>query len=149
MTLKETIDSLGITSTYVSGPAREDWAPGASHYTVTLIRPATEDLSPVAAPEIPGFRAMVSPATFEMDIPFSMGSAHTEGPTTEGVLECVISDIVGYENAGGDFGEWAWEYGYDDPRQAWKIWKLLEAQAELFTAWIGDCHDTLLAAELE
>lgn len=56
--------------------------------------------------------------------PFRTGEGWTEDPTAADVLECLLSDAAGYDNA-QDAEDWAREYGYltpdnDDSRAAWK-----------------------------
>src|ERR1051325_8456409 len=43
---------------------------------------------------------------------FSMGAAHTKEPTAAEVLDCLASDVSGFQNA-GSFESWCDEYGYD------------------------------------
>ena len=81
----------------------------------------------------------------EMDVTFSMGSAHTEPPTVEDVLDCLASDASGYMNAGFDFEEWASEYGYDtDSRKAYHTFETVEEQADQLRKFMGDEYETLL-----
>jgi hypothetical protein len=55
-----------------------------------------------------------------MDLYYSMGPAHTEGPTLSGVLECLHSDF-GMNPMSCEFEEWAEDLGYDtDSRKAEK-----------------------------
>lgn len=76
---------------------------------------------------------------------FSQGSAHTQPPTIEDVLDCLVSDASGYENAAVNttpqtaFNEWAIEYGYDiDSRAAEKIFKTIERQANQLKRVLGN-----------
>jgi hypothetical protein len=80
-----------------------------------------------------------------MKVPFSQGSAHTENPTLEDVLDCLALDASGVENA-KDFEDWCGEYGYDiDSRKAEKIYNVCKQQAEQLKTLLGtDAYEQLL-----
>jgi hypothetical protein len=80
-----------------------------------------------------------------MSLYFSQGSAHTDPPTVEDVLDCLASDASGYDQARG-FEEWARDLGYgEDSRKAEKVYKSVKRQAEQLKRLIGeDAYQTLL-----
>jgi hypothetical protein len=80
-----------------------------------------------------------------LSIPFSQGSAFTEEPTAEDVLNCLALDAAGLENS-PNFDDWASEYGYDaDSRRAEKTFKTVERQAAKLMAFLGaDAYDRLV-----
>lgn len=96
-------------------------------------------------------RMAVPEQTRSFGLYFSQGSAHTEPPTLEEVLDCLASDASGYENAlpaantvahgnqGVAFNNWASEYGYDtDSRAAEKIYKVIKRQANQLKRVLGN-----------
>jgi len=92
------------------------------------------------------FKVRLTMGRDSMRVPFSQGSAHTEDPTAEDVLECLASDAAGIENAKGDFEEWCSEYGYDtDSRKAERTFHVCEEQAEKLKTFLGDdLYDEIL-----
>jgi hypothetical protein len=69
---------------------------------------------------------------------FSQGSAHTADPTISDVLDCMVSDANGYDNA-TDFEDWASEYGYEtDSRKAERTYRAVKKQAEQLRRTVGD-----------
>lgn len=77
---------------------------------------------------------------------FSKGFGHNgEEPSVEEVLDCLVSDASGYENA-RSFEEWASEYGYDeDSRKAEKIYKAVERGSKKLLKFLGkEAYDKLL-----
>lgn len=66
-------------------------------------------------------------------------------PELPGVLNCLMMDAQGYENAQG-FEDWAAEYGYDpDSRKAEKTYREVERQAKELRHILGlDGYRTLL-----
>lgn len=80
---------------------------------------------------------------------FSQGSAHTEPPTIEDVLDCLAMDATGYEEA-PTFEDWASEYGYDtDSRKAEKIYKTVCRQALQLKRTLGESAHQKLLYEVE
>lgn len=74
---------------------------------------------------------------------FSQGSAHTEHPSISDVLDCMVSDVRGFDDA-ASFEQWASDLGYDpDSRKAEKIYRAVKKQAEQMRRTLGD--DTLQA----
>jgi hypothetical protein len=73
--------------------------------------------------------------------PWKQGEALTQAPTAADVLEAILSDCAGYDNA-RSFGEWAEEYGYDtDSRKAEQTWKAVERQRAKVERLLGDDYD--------
>lgn len=68
----------------------DEWERSASHWVVTLKREGAEPFP----------------------VPFSQGSAHTEPPTADDVLDCLASDAASVENA-PDWLDWAEGMGFD------------------------------------
>lgn len=76
-----------------------------------------------------------------MTVPFGMGSALTDDPGADDVLNCLASDASGYENA-RSFEEWAGEYGYDtDSRKAERTYQQVKEQTEQLRRFLGDQFD--------
>ncbi|HUT63574.1 MAG TPA: hypothetical protein VMZ04_06425, partial [Anaerolineae bacterium] len=70
-------------------------------------------------------------------------------PTVSDVLNCLASDASGIENA-RDFNEWASEYGYDeDSREAERIYKVCQDQANQLQAFLPDEKYNELLFEVE
>lgn len=120
-------DRITAYAEYRDGPPSyidaDSWSGDASWYDVTLER----------HPHIP------------LTVPFGMGSAHTEEPTAADVLNCLVLDAMGYENADGSFEEWASEYGYDtDSRRAYRTYQQVEKQTNKLRAFLGDEYDAYL-----
>jgi hypothetical protein len=81
----------------------------------------------------------------DLTLPFGMGYGLTGKPTAADVLECLLSDASGIENARGDFEEWASEYGYDtDSRKAYAYYQQAEKQTELLSYFLGDKYHAYL-----
>jgi hypothetical protein len=76
---------------------------------------------------------------------FWMGSAHTDGPTAEGVLECLLSDANAAQHTFEDFCA---EMGYDsDSRKAERIWKACDKVRENMERLLGDDFETFMYAD--
>jgi hypothetical protein len=101
-----------------------DWAPGTSHYRVSLRR--------------------ADDRRQRLTVPFHMGSAHTDEPTAEDVLDCLLSDA----NTPEDFEEFCSEYGYDtDSRKAEKTHRACLAIGKKLRAFLGEHFETFMSAE--
>lgn len=81
----------------------------------------------------------------KMTVDFYCGIGHrTEEGTPkpvkgEDVLNSLASDSSGFANCGGDFEEWAKEYGYDtDSRTAERIFKAIEHQKNRLLIFLGN-----------
>jgi hypothetical protein len=75
----------------------------------------------------------------EMTLPWKTGLGITEDPDErpEKILDCLIGDAWGYENARG-FEDWAGEYGYDpDSRKAESTWKAVGELAQALAQFLG------------
>jgi hypothetical protein len=67
---------------------------------------------------------------------YSMGSALKGKPTAADVLLSLSMDIVGLKDS-ANFEDWAANYGYDsDSREAEKIFRTIEKQAEDVENWL-------------
>ena len=106
-----------------SNPNMTDMEPGSHHYKATL-----------------RYRGR------QLTVPFSTGSGWTEEPTAKDVLDCLVSDTIGYESA-GDFGEWCDEYGYNsDSRKALRTFRTVARLAAKVRAFLGDDFDAIAEA---
>jgi hypothetical protein len=77
----------------------------------------------------------------QMTVPFFTGSLNTREPDAVTVLDCLLSDADGYDNARG-FEDWANDYGYDtDSRKAEETYKQVEAQSKELRAFLGDLYN--------
>ena len=110
MDIQELIEVSGAKMGFVSvddNPHMDDMPCGSKHYLVTL-----------------------KVGKVSRNFYFSMGPAHTAGPTLTDVLSCLISDYVGVENSSG-FEDWAAEYGYSaDNRKAFKTFKAVKRNSK-------------------
>jgi hypothetical protein len=122
-------ERLGITASAVGCPCPANrlddaWARTATHYQVTLRRGARR-----------------------MTVPFFMGSALKGPPTADEVLECLLSDASGLDDAAG-FEEWAREYGYDpDSRKAKRTYREVCRHAENLRRFLGDDYASAVYGE--
>jgi hypothetical protein len=63
-----------------------------------------------------------------------------DGPSAEDVLESMLLDASGYENAQG-FADWCSEYGYDsDSRKAEAVYRATGKQTEKLRKFLGDAY---------
>jgi hypothetical protein len=126
-TLAERIAEDAITNTATTDgnlTVPPGFASASSAYTVTLHR-----------------------GTASMSVPFFMGPAHTEPPTTADVLEVLLSDASGYINA-RSFGEWADEFGFDpetDARGTWKrTYEAIKRATDALRVFLGEKFEDYL-----
>lgn len=83
----------------------------------------------------------------QMTVPYFTGSAITSDPTAVDVLDCLLSDATGYDNARG-FEDWASEYGYDtDSRKAEDTYKVVEAQSKKLRTFLGNLYTVAVDCE--
>jgi hypothetical protein len=83
----------------------------------------------------------------QMTIIFSQGYGITGEPTADSVLNCLVSDAWGIDNA-RDFEDWAGEYGYDtDSRRAERTYNACVQQTAKLKQFAGDHYDELLSCE--
>ena len=74
-----------------------------------------------------------------------MGQAHTDEPTVDGVLDCLLSDAQGGEQSFEDFCS---EFGYDtDSRKAENIWKACTITTKRMKHLLGADYETFLASD--
>lgn len=93
-----------------------DFGQGASHYKVTLA---------------------IGESLDDMEIEYSMGSAHKDGPKIDDVLDCLAMDAAGIDDS-MNFEGWASEYDYDtDSRKAEQTYNLCVAQTEDLKRLLG------------
>ena len=89
----------------------------------------------------------------QMTVPYSMGSAHSNDPEIEDVLECLASDASTLEyclNREPSFEEWAYDLGYDtDSRKAERTYKAIKQQAKELRRLLENEYDALLYADSE
>lgn len=79
-----------------------------------------------------------------LTVPFGMGPALTHEPTAAEVLDCLVSDAAGYDNA-RDFSDWASEYGYsEDSRKAEQTYRIIGNQSAELRAFLGDKYEAYL-----
>ena len=103
-----------------SNPNNPDWE-GAHHFRVTL---KMHDR--------------------QLTTPFSQGYGIPSEPTAEGVLNCLVSDTWGIENA-RNFEEWCSEYGYDtDSRKAESLYRACTRQATKLRQLADSTFDELM-----
>lgn len=130
----ETITKLSKLAEQVSirinGNARmanakmDEWQKGAQDYSLTL-----------------GYKGR------KMTLNYFQGCGIKTDPTSRGVLDCLLSDASGADNA-RSFEEWASEYGYsNDSRKAEKVYRAVERQTIKLKSLLGADYDTFLEAE--
>lgn len=91
----------GYSATATPGPPNADWNTPNNGWRVTLKNKRGK----------------------RMTVPFYMGIGLKGEPSAADVLECLISDAIGYRNA-ASFEDWASDYGYDpDSRAAEKTYR--------------------------
>lgn len=119
-----TTDTDRVTLETVTGPDATADADGWEHYayTVRLTRGAVS-----------------------IEVPWKQGVAITDDPTAARVLECLILDASGYENA-ADFEDWATGYGMDtDSRSAEATYRAVEEQTAKLRELLGDDFDAAVS----
>lgn len=81
----------------------------------------------------------------QMTLSFHKGIGHAGNPPQlEEVLEAILSDAAGIENA-HSFEEWADEYGFDsDGRKAEAIYRASVRQTDKLRAFLGDDYQAFL-----
>lgn len=125
-TLQQFINRHGITADVEytdTNPNMEDSRYPMNHWKVTLRR---------------------SNPRRQMTVLFSTGLGISGQPDADDVLNCIISDAAGIENAQG-FEDWASEYGYDeDSRKAERIYKACQREARKLSQFLGDEYDDAL-----
>ncbi len=109
----------------------DDWSKTATHWRVVLTR---------AAQSGRGYWPKRQLTTY-----FSQGQAHTEPPTTEDVLNCLILDAASIEASGG-FEDWASDLGFDtDSRKAERSYKCTKRAATNLERFLGrDAYEVAL-----
>lgn len=123
------IDNVRARSTYGTAPYNPTF-PESDNWTVTLYRRDSN-----------GHRK-------QLTIPFYTGQGLrdelADGPGPAVVLECLLSDAVGYVNASG-FQDWASDYGYDpDSRKAEHTYRQVGKLTERLSRWLGEDFDDYL-----
>ena len=117
-------NNIRITSEWAAeNPANKEWK-DANHYKVTLKMNGRQ-----------------------MTLYFSQGYGISGEPTAQSVINCLISDAIGFENSRG-FEDWAGEYGYDtDSRKAEAIYKTIERQAKKLKQFLGEKYNQIYDLE--
>lgn len=117
-TLAERIASDSITITSTPGERPADGFDKANWYRVTLTRHGAS-----------------------LAVPFGMGYGHTAEPTAAQVLDCLLSDASGIDNA-ASFEEWADDYGENpDSRKTERLYRAATEQTDKVRAWLGDAYE--------
>ncbi len=84
------------------------------------------------------FKVTLRNARHQLTTYFSQGYGISGEPKAEDVLNALIMDSSGVENARG-FEDWAAEYGYDtDSRKAERIYNVCVRQAEKLKKFLGE-----------
>lgn len=82
-----------------------------------------------------------------MTVPYFTGKAITREPDAESVLECLVLEAVGYDNA-SHFEMWAGDYGYNtDSVSAKNTYVQIRKQTQNLRNFLGDLYDTAWACE--
>jgi hypothetical protein len=107
--------------------------------------------SPEFTPEHRPYKVTLTYQGRKLTVPFYMGPALEHDPTTVDVLDCLLSDAAGYENA-TDLDDWAAEYGYNldeppDRAHTRRIYRQVERQTEKLRSFLGDDYQMFLYAE--
>lgn len=93
------------------------------------------------------YRVTLSCDGRRMVIYYSMGPAHTEGPTLPGVLDCLVSDA---RSGAESFEDFCSELGFDeDSRTAERTWKACARTDDALRRVFGDERVELLTYETE
>ncbi len=80
----------------------------------------------------------------EMTTPIYMGAAHVNGPTALDVMQVLLSDASGVENA-RNFEEWASEFGLDtDSREEESGYRAVLEQTEALRTFLGERYSAYL-----
>jgi hypothetical protein len=64
-------------------------------------------------------------------------ASRPQPPALADLMWCLFSDYTGTDNVDGDFGEWAREFGYTDPGDAWDTWTAIAANTKKLRAVVG------------
>ena len=123
--LQKRIDELGITMDLrvaKTNPYMKDMGPGAHHYRVTL--------------KAPGGRVLRTP--------FSTGIGWERDPTVADVLECLLSDAAGIENAEFNLGEWLADYSLDNNSGNHAMFNRVENQTRALRDFLGNYYSAWL-----
>ena len=87
----------------------------------------------------------------QMTVIFSVGMGWETEPNACDVLNCISSDVAGYDNA-TNFEEWCDEYGYDaDSRKAEKAYNVIGKQKAKLVNFLGTVlyNELLWGTEVE
>ena len=105
------------------------------------------NMDPDSARQMDHWRCIFRMGNKQLTVSFSQGFGHNgKAPKAKDVLDCLGSDAASYENARGDFEQWASEFGYDtDSRKAEKTFKAVEKQSFKLKTFLGeDLYNELL-----
>jgi hypothetical protein len=79
-----------------------------------------------------------------MTVPWRQGLGIEREPNAEDVMEALLSDAAGFDNA-RSFEDWAEEYGYDtDSRKAEKLYRAVKAQTDKLARLLGDDFERMV-----
>lgn len=100
-------------------------------------------------PDANGYMVTLRYRGRKMKTPYYMGPAIGREPTAHDVMTSLALDAASYDNARGDFEEWAREYGYDldDPdqrRKTKRTFRAVEREAKKLREFLGDDYDDFL-----
>lgn len=90
------------------------------------------------------YKVRISYQGRRMTVPWRQGLGITDDPNAEDVMESLLLDAAGFENA-RDFEDWAAEYGYDtDSRQAERVYRAVESQTKKLEKLLGDDYQRMV-----
>jgi hypothetical protein len=120
ITIQEFVKTFVITSSAVKAkcnPNCADWEK-ATHWHVSIWRMGVD---------------------LPLVVPFSQGLAHKEPPTVCDVLGCLAADARTYEEADGDFGQWAEDMsgGDEKPPSLWRTFNAIGRQTVALEKLLG------------
>lgn len=78
-----------------------------------------------------------------MTVEYTQGSAITEDPTLDNVMESLAGDVRGVEDD-PDVEEWAKEYGFEDGYQAHKVFAACRKEYEDLKRVLGDDYERVI-----
>ena len=119
----------------------------AHHFEITMGDPEWTDKQPIGDGWAEGTRAFsvtLRHQRRQFTLDFFQGPAHEKEPDIDDVLDCVILDSQGIDNA-RSFEDWASDFGYDtDSRKAEAIFKTCKRQRAELKRLMGNDYDSLL-----
>jgi|SRR5215471_1119910 len=84
-----------------------------------------------------------------LESPWSQGTALLDPPTASDVLQAMLSEAFGIDDADG-FEDWASSFGYDpDSRKAERLYNACAEQSDKLRAFLGEHYDKAREMETE